>query len=173
MAHLCRYDARLLFDRLFCMNYWLLKSEPGNFSLDDLRARPEQREPWDGVRNFQARNFMRQMRAGDQAFFYHSNAKPSGIVGVVEIVGEARPDPTQFDPESRYFDAKASVDAPRWDLVIVQFVRAFPVDFAVGAVEGCAGACRYGSGAQGQPFVDFAGLARRVAGGAGAGRGGG
>ena len=107
------------------MNYWLLKSEPGNFSLDDLRARPEQREPWDGVRNFQARNFMRQMRTGDQAFFYHSNAKPSGIVGVVEIVGEARPDPTQFDPESRYFDAKASVDAPRWDLVIVQFVRAF------------------------------------------------
>ena len=107
------------------MNYWLLKSEPGNFSLDDLRARPEQREPWDGVRNFQARNFMRQMRVGDQAFFYHSNAKPSGIVGVVEIVSEARPDPTQFDPESRYFDAKASVAAPRWDLVIVQFVRAF------------------------------------------------
>ena len=107
------------------MNYWLLKSEPGNFSLDDLRARPGQREPWDGVRNFQARNFMRQMRAGDRAFFYHSNAKPSGIVGVVEIVGEARPDPTQFDPESRYFDAKASLDAPRWDLVIVQFVRAF------------------------------------------------
>ena len=102
------------------MNYWLLKSEPGNFSLDDLRARPQQREPWDGVRNFQARNFMRQMRTGDQAFFYHSNAKPSGIVGVVEIVGEARP-----DPESRYFDAKASVDAPRWDLVVVQFVRAF------------------------------------------------
>ena len=107
------------------MNYWLLKSEPGNFSLDDLRARPEQREPWDGVRNFQARNFMRQMRTGDQAFFYHSNAKPSGIVGVVEIVSEARPDPTQFDPESRYFDAKASLDAPRWDLVVVQFVRAF------------------------------------------------
>ena len=107
------------------MNYWLLKSEPGNFSLDDLRARPEQREPWDGVRNFQARNFMRQMRAGDQAFFYHSNAKPSGIVGVVEIVSEARPDPTQFDPESRYFDAKASVAAPRWDLVEVKFVRAF------------------------------------------------
>ena len=107
------------------MNYWLLKSEPGNFSLDDLRARPQQREPWDGVRNFQARNFMRQMRTGDQAFFYHSNAKPSGIVGVVEIVGEARPAPPPFDPESRYFDAKASVDAPRWDLVIVQFVRAF------------------------------------------------
>ena len=107
------------------MNYWLLKSEPGNFSLADLRARPEQREPWDGVRNFQARNFMRQMRIGDRAFFYHSNAKPSGIVGVVEIVGEARPDPTQFDPESRYFDAKASVDAPRWDLVIVQFVQEF------------------------------------------------
>ena len=107
------------------MNYWLMKSEPGNFSLDDLQRRPAQTEPWDGVRNYQARNFMRQMQVGDQAFFYHSNAKPSGIVGVVKIVGEARPDPTQFDPESRYFDAKASVDAPRWDLVIVQFVRAF------------------------------------------------
>ena len=107
------------------MNYWLLKSEPGNFSLDDLRARPEQREPWDGVRNFQARNFMRQMRTGDQAFFYHSNARPSGIVGIVEIVRAAYPDPTQFDPASRYFDAKATVDAPRWDLVEVKFVCAF------------------------------------------------
>ena len=107
------------------MNYWLMKSEPGNFSLDDLQRRPAQTEPWDGERNYQARNFMRQMQVGDQAFFYHSNARPSGIVGIVEIVRAAYPDPTQFNPESRYFDAKASVDAPRWDLVIVQFVRAF------------------------------------------------
>ena len=107
------------------MNYWLMKSEPGNFSLDDLQRRPAQTEPWDGVRNYQARNFMRQMQVGDQAFFYHSNARPSGIAGIVEIVRAAYPDPTQFDPASRYFDAKATVDAPRWDLVIVQFVRAF------------------------------------------------
>lgn len=107
------------------MNYWLMKSEPGNFSLDDLQRRPAQTEPWDGVRNYQARNFMRQMQVGDQAFFYHSNARPSGIVGIVEIVRAAYPDPTQFDPASRYFDAKATVDAPRWDLVEVKFVRAF------------------------------------------------
>jgi len=107
------------------MNYWLMKSEPGNFSLDDLQRRPAQTEPWDGVRNYQARNFMRQMQVGDQAFFYHSNARPSGIVGVVEMPRAASPAPTQFAPASRYFDAKATVDAPRWDLVEVKFVRAF------------------------------------------------
>jgi len=73
------------------MNYWLMKSEPGNFSLDDLQRRPAQTEPWDGVRNYQARNFMRQMQVGDQAFFYHSNARPSGIVGIVEIAPAAYP----------------------------------------------------------------------------------
>lgn len=108
------------------MQYWLMKSEPDVFSIDDLRARPKQTEPWDGVRNYQARNFMREMKKGDLVLFYHSNAKPSGIAGVAEIAGEARPDPTQFDPASKYFDAKSSPDHPRWDLVEVKFVRAFP-----------------------------------------------
>ena len=107
------------------MQYWLMKSEPDVFSIADLAQRPGQTEPWDGVRNYQARNFMREMRLGDQVLFYHSNAKPSGIAGIAEIVGTARPDPSQFNPESPYFDAKASVDKPRWDLVEVKFVRAF------------------------------------------------
>lgn len=107
------------------MQYWLMKSEPDVFSIADLAARPKQTEPWDGVRNYQARNFMREMRVGDQVLFYHSNAKPSGIAGVAEIVGEARPDPTQFDPNSKYFDGKSSVENPRWDVVEVKFVRAF------------------------------------------------
>ena len=76
------------------MRYWLMKSEPDVFSIEDLRARPGQTEPWDGVRNYQARNFMREMKKGDLVLFYHSNAKPSGIAGVAEIAGEARPDPT-------------------------------------------------------------------------------
>ena len=107
------------------MQYWLMKSEPDVFSIADLAQRPGQTEPWAGVRNYQARNFMREMRLGDQVLFYHSNAKPSGIAGIAEIVGTARPDPSQFNPESPYFDAKASVDKPRWDLVEVKFVRAF------------------------------------------------
>lgn len=108
------------------MRYWLMKSEPDVFSIEDLRARPGQTEPWDGVRNYQARNFMREMKKGDLVLFYHSNAKPSGIAGVAEIAGEARPDPTQFDPQGKYFDDKSTADNPRWDLVEVKFVRAFP-----------------------------------------------
>ncbi|MDO5091370.1 MAG: EVE domain-containing protein [Cardiobacteriaceae bacterium] len=108
------------------MRYWLMKSEPDVFSLEDLRARPGQTEPWDGVRNYQARNFMREMQVGDRVFFYHSNASPPGIAGMAEIAGAARPDPTQFDPQSKYFDAKSTAEKPRWDLVDVRFVRAFP-----------------------------------------------
>lgn len=107
------------------MNYWLLKTEPNAFSLQDLQARPEQTEPWDGVRNYQARNFIRQMAVGDLAFFYHSNSNPSGIVGIAKIVKSAYPDMTQFDPESRYYDPKSSPENPRWDLVDVKFVREF------------------------------------------------
>lgn len=107
------------------MQYWLMKSEPDVFSIDDLAARPAQTEPWDGVRNYQARNFMRQMRVGDLVLFYHSNARPPGIAGVARISGAARPDPTQFDPQSKYFDAKSTVDKPRWDVVEVTFVRKF------------------------------------------------
>lgn len=108
------------------MNYWLFKSEPDAFSIDDLTSRPEQTEPWDGVRNYQARNIMRDMHIGDRAFFYHSNAgKQTGIVGIIRVVSAAYPDPTQFDPDSKYYDPKSDPDNPRWDLVDVKFEEKF------------------------------------------------
>ena len=97
------------------MAHWLMKSEPDVFSYDDLVK--VKREGWDGVRNYQARNFMREMRKGDLVIFYHSNATPPGVAGVANIVKEAEPDPTQFDPSSKYFDPKSSPDDPRWDWV--------------------------------------------------------
>ncbi|MCK5770595.1 EVE domain-containing protein [Algiphilus sp.] len=106
------------------MAYWLMKSEPDAFSIDDLRDRPQQTEPWDGIRNYQARNFMRdRMQVGDQAFFYHSNCAVPGIVGVMEIASPPYPDPTQFDENSKYFDAKSKPEEPRWQLVDVRYVR--------------------------------------------------
>jgi predicted RNA-binding protein with PUA-like domain len=104
------------------MNYWLMKSEPDTFSLDDLEGVTQ--EPWDGVRNYQARNFMRDgMRVGDKVFFYHSNCKVPGIVGIAKVASEPYPDPTQFDPKDGHFDPKSSRDNPRWILVDVAFVR--------------------------------------------------
>jgi len=104
------------------MNHWLMKSEPDAFSIDDLKRK--KREPWDGVRNYQARNFMRDgMRPGDQVFFYHSNCTVPGIVGIAEVATDAYPDPSQFDPKSKYFDAGSSRDNPRWMLVDVKFVK--------------------------------------------------
>jgi predicted RNA-binding protein with PUA-like domain len=104
------------------IKHWLMKSEPDTFSIDDLQARGS--EPWDGVRNYQARNFMRDgMRVGDGVFFYHSNCAEPGIVGLAEVASEAYPDPSQFDPKSDYFDPGASRDNPRWMLVDVAFVR--------------------------------------------------
>jgi predicted RNA-binding protein with PUA-like domain len=98
------------------MKHWLIKSEPETFSIDDLAK--VKREPWSGVRNYQARNFMwKEMRIGDLALFYHSNAKPPGIVGVAKVASEPYPDPTQWDPGSEYFDPKSSEDNPRWWLV--------------------------------------------------------
>lgn len=106
------------------MQYWLMKSEPEAFSFDDLKARPKRTEPWDGVRNYQARNFMRDdMKVGDQIFFYHSNCKEPGIVGIAEVASKPYPDPTQFDPESKYFDPKSDPDDPRWILVDVRYKR--------------------------------------------------
>jgi len=103
---------------------WLLKSEPDVFSFDDLvRA---QREGWDGIRNYQARNCMRQMRRGDRAIFYHSNATPPGVAGICKIVATAEPDPTQFDPASDYYDPASKRSDPRWDLVTVAPVRPLP-----------------------------------------------
>ena len=105
------------------MRYWLMKSEPDEFSIDDLARARHQSTPWFGVRNYQARNFMREMRIGDRAFFYHSSCPEPGIAGIVEVARLAYPDATQFDPKSPYFDAKASRDAPRWMHVDVKLVR--------------------------------------------------
>lgn len=108
------------------MNYWFMKSEPDEFGIEHLQARPNQTEPWDGVRNYQARNMMRdQMQVGDLAFFYHSNCRPPGIVGIMEIASTSYPDPTQFDPNSDYYDPKSDPDDPRWFLVDVKFQRQF------------------------------------------------
>jgi predicted RNA-binding protein with PUA-like domain len=106
------------------MNYWLLKSEPDTFSIDDLRRRPGRKEAWDGVRNYQARNFIRDsMREGDGVFFYHSSCAVPGIVGIARVASVARPDPSQFNPESPYFDPGSSPESPRWFLVDVQYER--------------------------------------------------
>ncbi len=108
------------------MAYWLMKSEPDGFGIDDLKSRPNQTEPWDGVRNYQARNFMRdEMKKGDSIFFYHSNCKVPGIVGMAEVASTPYPDPTQFDPDSKYFDPKSDPDNPRWILVDVKYRRHF------------------------------------------------
>ena len=106
------------------MQYWLMKSEPDAFSIDDLKK--VKKEPWSGVRNYQARNFMwKDMKQGDAILFYHSNAKIPGIAGIAKVVSKAYPDPTQFDPESDYWDPKATPEKPRWFLVDVSFVRKF------------------------------------------------
>lgn len=106
------------------MNHWLIKSEPDVFSIDDLAK--VKREPWSGVRNYQARNFMcKDMKPGDLALFYHSNAKPPGIAGIAKVVGLPYPDPTQFDSKSEYFDPKATQEKPRWWLVDFEFVGKF------------------------------------------------
>lgn len=107
------------------MQHWLLKSEPDVFSFADLKKRPRRTEPWNGVRNYLARNYLRQMRAGDLGFFYHSNCGKPGIMGVVRIVKTAYPDPTQFDPKSEYHDAGSKKDDPRWSMVDVKWVADF------------------------------------------------
>ena len=101
-------------------NYWLMKSEPDAYSIETLEK--EKETIWDGIRNYQARNFMRNMEIGDQAFFYHSNCKPPGIVGLMEIVKTNIVDPTQFDQNSKYYDAKSEKQNPRWDCVKVKFL---------------------------------------------------
>ncbi len=106
------------------MSYWLVKSEPDEFSIDDLYRRPKRTEHWDGVRNYQARNFMRDgMKKGDQVFFYHSNCETPGIVGIARVVREAYPDHTAFDPEDPHYDPKSDPENPRWLMVDVQYVR--------------------------------------------------
>ncbi len=107
--------------------YWLMKSEPNCFSIDDLAKRPNQTEPWDGVRNYQARNFMRNdMKVGDPIFFYHSNCKPPGIVGIAKVASEPYPDFTAFDPSSDHPDPNSTPENPRWFMVDVKYVEKFP-----------------------------------------------
>ncbi|MCB1798554.1 MAG: EVE domain-containing protein [Gammaproteobacteria bacterium] len=106
------------------MNYWLMKSEPDVFGIDHLKAMPGRKEHWDGVRNYQARNMMRdQMTKGDLVFFYHSNCDEPGIVGIMEIAREGYPDHTAFDAGTKYYDPKSNPDNPRWYMVDVKYKR--------------------------------------------------
>lgn len=108
------------------MNHWLFKSEPDTFSIDHLILLPKQTSGWDGVRNYQARNFMRDsMRIGDLGFFYHSNCPIPGVVGIVRVASQSYADPTAFDKRSKYYDPKSSCDNPRWFMVDVRLVEKF------------------------------------------------
>ena len=107
------------------MNYWLMKTEPDCFGIEHLKARPKRTAHWDGVRNFQARNFLRAMRVGDQAFFYHSSCAQPGIAGIVKILRVAYPDHTAWDPDNEHFDPKSSPDKPIWYMVDVKLAREF------------------------------------------------
>ncbi|MCG5527065.1 MULTISPECIES: EVE domain-containing protein [Halorhodospira] len=104
------------------MNRWLMKSEPDVFGIEDLAAAPQGTDRWDGVRNYQVRNMIRDhMRPGDVAFFYHSNTRPPGVVGLMEVVSDPYPDPTAFDPDDPHYDPKSTPEAPRWFCVDVRF----------------------------------------------------
>ncbi len=105
--------------------YWLVKSEPSAFSIDDLAQAPKQTTCWDGVRNYQARNFMRLMAVGDQVLFYHSNADPPSIVGIAEVVRTVYPDDSQFDKRSHHYDPGSDPSAPRWEMVDITYRRKF------------------------------------------------
>lgn len=108
------------------MQYWLMKSEPDVFGIDDLANCPNKTDHWDGIRNYMARNFMRdEMKVGDAVLFYHSNAKPPHVAGLAEIVSAPYPDHTAWDAESHYFDPKSSPENPRWVMVDVKFIKKF------------------------------------------------
>ncbi len=109
------------------MNYWLFKSEPSCFSIDDLRARNKQISCWDGVRNYQVRNMLRdEIKIGDKAFFYHSSCTPPGVAGIVEVVKNGYPDHTAWDLQSDHFDPGSTPENPRWYMVDVKLVKKFP-----------------------------------------------
>lgn len=108
------------------MAKWLVKTEPSECGIDDFANAPETPIPWDGVRNYQARNFLREMTEGDEVFVYHSSCKRIGIAGVVEVVRGPYPDPTQFDPESPYYDSKSSAEKPRWQATDMRYVCTLP-----------------------------------------------
>ncbi|MBI3465994.1 MAG: EVE domain-containing protein [Planctomycetes bacterium] len=156
------------------MQDWLLKSEPGSFSIQDLAGRPDQTTCWDGVRNYQARNFMRDMRVGDRVLFYHSNADPTAIVGTAEVVREAYADHTAWEPGNHHFDANASPENPIWQMVDIRLDDIFrrPLTLAeLHKVKSLAGMelLRKGSRLSVQPvkpkeFETVLALARRVKG---------
>lgn len=116
------------------LQFWLMKSEPSAFSIEDLRDAPGRTTCWDGVRNYQARNYMRAMKVGDRVLFYHSNADPPAIVGVADVVREAYPDHTAFDPGHKHFDPKSRREHPTWDMVDIRFVRQFATPLALDAL---------------------------------------
>ena len=114
-------------------HYWLMKSEPDVYSIDDLQR--DGSTHWDGVRNYKARNNMRAMKVGDEVLYYHSNAKPPGVVGIARVCREAYPDPSQFDRKSHYYDEKSKKDDPRWSLVDVEFVAKLPEEVSLDDVK--------------------------------------
>ncbi|MEY3736142.1 MAG: hypothetical protein RLZZ624_1201 [Cyanobacteriota bacterium] len=116
------------------MAFWLMKSEPDVYGIDHLQR--DGSTLWDGIRNYQARNFMRTMAVGDQAFFYHSNAKPPGIVGLMEVIETGLTDPSQFDPASKYHDPRSKPEAPRWDCVRLRYLRHFPTLISLDQLRG-------------------------------------
>lgn len=120
-------------------NYWLLKSEPSTFSIDDLTRARQRTTCWEGVRNYQARNFLRAMAVGDLAFFYHSNADPPAIVGVVEVVKAAYPDYFAWRPDSHYFDEKSSKQNPRWVMVDVRLKSVLRTPLSLQSLRGVKG----------------------------------
>lgn len=111
--------------------YWLMKSEPSAFSIDDLAKSPKRTTCWDGVRNYQARNFMRSMAVGDQVLFYHSSADPPAVVGIAEVVREAYPDDTQFDKSSKHYDPESDPSTPRWDMVDIMHRQTFKTSLSL------------------------------------------
>ncbi len=121
------------------MQYWLMKSEPEDFSIQALRKRPRQTEPWTGVRNYQARNYLESMKPGDGVLFHHSNASPSGIAGLAEVVSKPFPDPTALDPDSHYFDPKVEKLGNRWRAVNVRFVEEFSRVLSIEEMRGIPG----------------------------------
>jgi predicted RNA-binding protein with PUA-like domain len=121
------------------MKYWLMKSDYEAFSIDDLARAPKQTTCWDGVRNYQARNFMREMEIGDQVFFYHSNAEPACIVGIAEVVKRNYPDHTALDPKDKHYDPKATPANPIWEMVDIRLVRIFDQPLALEDLRGVKG----------------------------------
>jgi predicted RNA-binding protein with PUA-like domain len=113
------------------IQYWLMKSEPETFSVEDLARAPGQRTSWDGVRNYQARNLMRSMKVGDQVLFYHSNADPPAVVGIARVVRTSYPDPTQFDPHDKHYDPDSDPQEPRWDMVDLRLTRRLQVPLSL------------------------------------------